>query len=294
MAFLADPDAIKSLFTRRIALQAGLAGGAATLLGALGTAAPAQARDKAGGQVEPAAGSWKTWVLSSGSQLRPGPPPVCDSAQRAAELAEAKSYARDAHRGTELAFWADDPAGRPAPDSGPFSSNQAAFYYAPLVHLIWFQELSQKLSEYRLDANPPRAARAYALVSVAGYEAGVAGWDAKFTYRTGRPIHFDPTITTVLPTYPIPDYPSGHATMLGGHRPRWRTCSRATRTSSRRGRPRTPRRVCGPGSTSAAPATSDCSSAATSASSWSNGRRETAPAEPGGGAYDAPKNPGAR
>ncbi len=26
----------------------------------------------------------------------------------------------------------------------------------------------------------------------------------------------DPAIETVLPTYPIPDYPSGHATTLGG------------------------------------------------------------------------------
>ncbi len=35
-----------------------------------------------------------------------------------------------------------------------------------------------------------------------------------YAYWTGRPIHFDLTITTVLPTYPIPDYPSAHATSM--------------------------------------------------------------------------------
>lgn len=30
-----------------------------------------------------------------------------------------------------------------------------------------------------------------------------------------RPNQFDPTIKTVVPTYPIPDYPSGHAATGG-------------------------------------------------------------------------------
>ncbi len=164
----------------------------------------------------PTLSTLKTWVLTSPSELRPGPPPAWNSPQRAAELAEVKNYQRDAFRGSELGFWPEDPAGRPAPDSGPFSSNQVVFYYSPFWHLLWTPELNQKLSEYRLDANPPRAARAYALVNIAGYESAVASWDAKFHYWTARPDQFDPTITTVLPTYPIPDYPSGHATGLAG------------------------------------------------------------------------------
>jgi membrane-associated phospholipid phosphatase len=164
----------------------------------------------------PTFGNLKTWVLASGSELRPGPPPAWDSPQRAAEIAEVKNYKRDAFLGSELGFWPEDPAGRPAPDSGPFSSNQAVYYYAPFLHLLWSTELNQKVAEYRLDANPPRAARAYALVNIAGYEASVACWDAKYFYWTARPNQFDPTITTVLPTYPIPDYPSGHSTGLAG------------------------------------------------------------------------------
>jgi hypothetical protein len=161
-------------------------------------------------------GHWKTWVLESGSELRPPPPPAHDSAERAAELDEVRNYPRDSNPGAELGFWPEHPAGRPVPDSVPISSNQLVFYYAPVLHHLWLNELNQKLFEHRLDVNPPRAARAYALVSVGCYDATVACWDAKFHYWTARPNQFDPTITTVLPTYPIPDYPSGHATTLGG------------------------------------------------------------------------------
>ncbi|MGH2615689.1 MAG: vanadium-dependent haloperoxidase [Thermomicrobiales bacterium] len=162
----------------------------------------------------PMLGTWDTWVLESPDQFRPAPPPAPDSPERAAEIAEVKTYQRDVAPYTELWFWPQDPAGRPAPDSAPFSSNQVIFSYAPVLHFLWGPELAQKLFEYRWDANPPRAARAYALVSIACHDSTVACWEAKFHYWTARPIMFDPGITTVLPTYPIPDYPSGHATGL--------------------------------------------------------------------------------
>ena len=164
----------------------------------------------------PTMGDWSTWVLSDGSELRPPPPPAWDSDERAAELDEVRNYQRDANPGAELNFWPEHPAGRPTPGSAPISSNQIVFYYAPVLHHLWLNELNQKLFEYRLESNPPRAARAYALVSVGGYDATVACWDAKFHYWTARPNQFDPTLPTVLPTYPIPDYPSGHATTLAG------------------------------------------------------------------------------
>ncbi len=157
-----------------------------------------------------AMGMWQTWALDTADQFRPVPPPAWDSAQREAELAEVKNYQRDGHPFSELFFWPQDPAGRPEPDSVPFSSNQVVNYWAPIVHLLWGPELAQKLSEYRLDSNPPRAARAYALVSIAYHDATVACMAAKYFYWTARPNQFDPMIATVLPTYPTPDYPSGH------------------------------------------------------------------------------------
>jgi membrane-associated phospholipid phosphatase len=163
----------------------------------------------------PMMGTWQTWVLTSGDQFRPGPPPAPASPERAAEIAEVKEYQRDTAPFTELFFWPQDPAGRPEPDTAPFTSTQAVYYWAPVLHLLWGPELAQKLFEYRWDVNPPRAARAYALVSVAGYDATVACWDAKYVYWTARPYQFDSEITPVLPQYGIPDYPSGHATTLG-------------------------------------------------------------------------------
>jgi membrane-associated phospholipid phosphatase len=160
-------------------------------------------------------GTWQTWALESGSQFRPPPPPAHDSEARAAELAEVKAYVRDANPGSELGFWPQGPAGRPSPDSMPISSNQIVLHYAPFNHLLWLPELNQKLFEYRRDIDPLWAAHAYALVSVAAYDAGVAGMEAKYHYWTARPYHFDPDITTVLPHYPIPDYPALHATVAG-------------------------------------------------------------------------------
>jgi membrane-associated phospholipid phosphatase len=161
---------------------------------------------------EPLGGTWKTWVLASGSQLRPDPPPAHDSPELAAELAAVRGFERTVD--PVGPFWAHDPAGRPA--SAQLATAQAAYHWAPLNHLIWCSELEQKLFEYRLDANPPRAARAYALVSVAGYDAAVACWDAKYAYWLARPIHLDPTITTLFATPAHPSYPSGHAAIVGG------------------------------------------------------------------------------
>src|SRR5207245_7998564 len=63
----------------------------------------------------------------------------------------------------------------------------------------------------RLDLNPPRAARALALMTVANYDANVACWDAKFTYWAIRPFQLDPTLVTLFPTPNHPSYPAAHA-----------------------------------------------------------------------------------
>jgi len=55
-------------------------------------------------QIEPQAGTWKTWVLTSGSQLQVAPPP--DRTASTAELQQLKSMAapRDEARAS-IAFW---------------------------------------------------------------------------------------------------------------------------------------------------------------------------------------------
>src|SRR4029450_524490 len=73
------------------------------------------------------------------------------------------------------------------------------------------QEIGRELAEAGLDGNAPRAARAYALVHVAHYEAYIASQDAKFHYWTARPNQFDPSITTGVPNPNHPTYPSNAA-----------------------------------------------------------------------------------
>jgi membrane-associated phospholipid phosphatase len=167
-----------------------------------------------GTPAEPAMGSWRTWALAAGDRLRPGPPPAPDSEQRAAELAEVQAAGRELNA-AHGAFWPEAPAGRPAPGAAPVTVPQAVYHYAPSTYLLMQPLLHRKLAEYRRDANPPWAARASALLSVAAYDATVAAWDGKFHFWVGRPAHFDPSVTTLLPNYAHPDYPSAHAAQGG-------------------------------------------------------------------------------
>ena len=102
---------------------------------------------------EPLAGTWKPWVLSSGSQLRLGPPPAHDSEQKLAELAELQQFQGIRVANPVAFYWARDPVGRPYEGSAPVSIAQAAFRWAVLNHLLWGEQIADKVLQYRLDAN---------------------------------------------------------------------------------------------------------------------------------------------
>jgi hypothetical protein len=75
--------------------------------------------------------------------------------------------------------------------------------------------LTKKIFEYNLHTNAPRAARLYAAVHIAYYDAFTACWDAKYTYWGIRPDQYDSTYQPLVGTPPFPGYPSGHAMMCG-------------------------------------------------------------------------------
>lgn len=164
---------------------------------------------------EPLAGTWKPWVLTSGNQLRLGPPPAHDSEQKLAELEELRQFAQARVANPVVFYWARDPVGRPYTGSAPVSIGQAAMRWAVLNHLLWGEQIADKVLQYRLDANAPRAARAYALVSVASYDAAIACWDSKYAHWAARPIHLDPALQVLFPTPAHPTYPSGHSSVAG-------------------------------------------------------------------------------
>lgn len=145
--------------------------------------------------LEPLAGTWKTWVLTSPDEFRPGSPPAYDSEQMAKDLEELKTFER-----TNL-------------------TNLTASYWEYYGGRAWFELydtiVGQKLFEYRLDTDPPLAARAYALWAVAANDIFVACFDAKYTYWQIRPFQLDPTVTTVFTTPNHPSYPAAHACTAG-------------------------------------------------------------------------------
>src|SRR5262244_1250336 len=133
---------------------------------------------------------WKPFVLASASQFRPGPPPAPDSPERAAEVAEVKNFKRTPVTNAKASYW-----------------HYGQYGGAGLLYRL-SEEIGRELAEAGLDGNAPRAARAYALVYVAQYEAYIASQDAKFHYWTARPNMFDTSITTVVPNPPFPSYVS--------------------------------------------------------------------------------------
>jgi len=64
-------------------------------------------------------------------------------------------------------------------------------------------------------ANPPYAARAYAYVSAAQYDALVAAWFYKKQYNRLAPYKINNTVTSLLPQSDLPSYPSEDAIVAG-------------------------------------------------------------------------------
>ncbi len=144
----------------------------------------------------PLGGTWKTWVLTSGSEFRPGPPPAYDSDQEKADLVELENIKRTPKQIADAMFWEYAVGGR-------------------RNYWFWNDVTSKKLFEYCLDNNPPRATRVYVLESIASYDATVACWDAKFTYWAIRPFMLDPNFKPLFTTPNHPSYPAAHGCLSG-------------------------------------------------------------------------------
>ncbi|MCB1526942.1 MAG: VCBS domain-containing protein, partial [Hyphomicrobiaceae bacterium] len=171
-----------------------------------------------GPMFEPAASpQWatlETFALQTASQFRPVAPPSLDSAEYAAAVNElyllggATSAVRTADQ-TEIArFWQD-----------------GLGTYTPAGH--WNEIATSLLSS--ADGGWASNARALASLNIALADAGIAAWDAKYTYDLWRPITAisnadldgnaatiaDPTWSPFLITPNHPDYVSGHSTYSG-------------------------------------------------------------------------------
>jgi hypothetical protein len=141
---------------------------------------------RAASQIEPQAGQWKTWVLSSGSQFRlPSPP---DGLAQEVEVRNLITRAgrRDAAALNAISFW----------DSGPPGYRWNEFAINQLV---------------RNSISGPRSARILSLLNVAIYDATIAAWDSKYVYNRPRPSEVNSNVAPAIPVPNSPSYPSEHA-----------------------------------------------------------------------------------
>jgi hypothetical protein len=124
----------------------------------------------------------KPWILDSPSQFRSPPPPDIEK-----DMAEIKR----------------------------FKPNEASMAKAFKWQFSWpWGDITdQKMFEYHLAYNPPKAAFVYALTSIADYENQLTHWDGKYTYYRARPDQYDTTYKAMFKTPASPSYPAGHGTM---------------------------------------------------------------------------------
>jgi hypothetical protein len=141
---------------------------------------------------EPSAGQWKTFILSSGSEIQPPPPLDCRSEKYKQQVQDivAASKNRTTKQLQDTHFWGDIPP--PA---------------------VWNNILNANITYYGL--NVTESARAFAYLNVGMYDAGVSTWYTKFKYWTERPFQAAPGLVTEIPTPNFPGYTSGHSTFSG-------------------------------------------------------------------------------
>jgi membrane-associated phospholipid phosphatase len=140
--------------------------------------------------IEPTAGSWSTWILASGNELRLAPPP--DTGATQSELAALHDLAarRDAAMLDRISYW----------DAG-----------APSYR--WTQRAVKHTQSKGVFGN--RAQRMLALLNVAIYDGMIAAWDSKYAHGRTRPSPAAGAPSPAIPTPNSPSYPDEHAVAAG-------------------------------------------------------------------------------
>jgi hypothetical protein len=150
-----------------------------------------------------------TWVIDSHSSFQPGPPPPIDSAAYALDFNEVKSKGRD----TSTTRTAEEK------DIALFWLNNTASYWNRVAQTL-AAERHNTLSEN---------SRLFAILNVSMADAGIACWDAKYTYVYWRPVTAiqladtdgnadtvkDDSWRPLIDTPNHPEYLSGHSTVSG-------------------------------------------------------------------------------
>jgi membrane-associated phospholipid phosphatase len=154
----------------------------------------------------PGWGNIVTWVIEEGTQFRPevGAPDL-----------SSRRFARDFQEVKALG----------SVNSAIRTAEQTAIarFWIAAAPTIWNNVLRRIAVAKALDIAD--SARAFAVMNLAGADAAIVCWDAKYHFNTWRPVTAirqadtignprlvaDPTWEPLIPTPPFPEFPSGHA-----------------------------------------------------------------------------------
>lgn len=136
-------------------------------------------------QVEPTAGSWKTWFISSGRDYRLPRP-----GDHKAEIAQVLSRQQNMDSATmqQIQFWN---AGAPG------------YRWQEMIGRIWVIDTATT------------GALANMILGVATYDATVAAWDTKYAYKRPRPFTADSKIKLYTVKPESPSYPCEYSVAAG-------------------------------------------------------------------------------
>ena len=164
------------------------------------------------------AGTWMPILLSGPAEFSVASPVAVNSPDYVAQLSEIKGWQQDISDEEEkmVRYWGAGAVLR----WNEILRELVAKYNLPPVQnedgTYPFPNANNPLAyPYFPFANPPYAARAYAYVSGAQYDALVAAWHYKTTYNRPAPYKNDESIKVLLPTSDLPSYPSEDAVVAG-------------------------------------------------------------------------------
>lgn len=160
------------------------------------------------------AGTWKTYVLTSPTEVTVAAPKMPNTAEYASELADLKAKATNLspQQQEAVVYWG---AG------AVYRWNEIARELAARYNLAPASNAEGKypvpdpanpLADPRFPfANPPYTARMLAYLNVAQYDALVTTWHYKYQFKRNAPSKYDAGIRVALPVSTIPAYPSEDA-----------------------------------------------------------------------------------
>lgn len=168
--------------------------------------------------IDLAAGNWKTVLLTRPDTFLVAAPAATNSPAYVAELNEIKGAQRSLtyEQRAAIKYWS---AGSVLRWNEILRSLVAKHNLPPYQNEDGSYPIPSSANPFNYPqfpfSNPPYAARAYAYISAAQYDALVAAWHYKGLYNRPAPYKVDSSVNALVPKTVLPSYPSEDAVLAG-------------------------------------------------------------------------------